>query len=173
MAAVLPVAVTALGGSAATAATVGTLATYAGTAMSVLGAVQSISAGKQQAASYKFQAMQQNLANRQEQVRAKEAENEARRRFLSTLSSTQAAFGARGINTGVGTPQQALIDITGESGRDIAALKSNAGMNLLQGQMQAQQYRMAGKQASTQGFQAGLGQMGNLFAREFVSVGKV
>lgn len=147
------------------------LLTYVGTGMRALSALSSIQAGRQQAASYKFQSMQQDLANRQEKVRAKEAENEARRRFLSTLSSTQAAFGARGISTSVGTPQQALINISGESGRDIAALNSNTQMNLLQGQMQSQQYRTAGQQASTQGFQAGLGQMGNLFAREFV--GKV
>lgn len=172
MAAALPALVGAAGGSAATATTVGSLLSYAGTAVSAFSALQSFSAGRQQAASYKFQAMQQDLSNRTEKVKAKEAENEARRRFISTLSSTQAAFSARGVNVGVGTPQGALIDIAGESARDLGALKFNTDMGFMQGQAQSQQYRMAGKQASTQGIQQGLSGLGNLFVREFSSTGK-
>lgn len=142
----------------------GALATYGGTALTAFSGLQAFAGGQQQAAAAKFSAVQQKIQTENTRIRAKEEANEARKRYLSTLSKLQAGYGARGIDISSGTPFAAQIDISGEATRDINAIKKTSDINVLQGYAQAKQYREAGKSYRTQGLLEGASKIGSVIA---------
>lgn len=131
--------------ASAASGTLGTLVSYAGVASTVMGGLSAYSSGRQQEASAKFNAIQQDLQTRQAGIRATEAQTEARRSFLKSLSAAQASYSTRGVSLSSGTPFTAQLQAAGDAQRDINTLATGAELDRLQGQQQAEQYRIQGR----------------------------
>lgn len=137
--------------AASGAATLGSFATL-GNALSLFGALGSISGGNQQASAYKLQARQEELNARLETVKAEDTANALRRNLLANIGTANATFAARGIGLGSGTPEQAKIVGANNASRNIESARFGGEIASLDRQVQAGQYRSAGRAARTQGY---------------------
>lgn len=128
---------------------VGSLLSGGLTAASAFG---SIMGGNQQAAVYKAQAAQSELAAKQEELKGREQADRIRRSLQATLASQNAAFAARGISLSSGTPVTVGNMSRTEAARDIESAQFGAAMSAAQERAQAGQYKISAKSSKISGY---------------------
>jgi hypothetical protein len=114
---------------ASAGATLAGFGSYVGTGLSILSAGSSIFGGQQQAAVYKAQGVQNELAARQEELKGRDQADKIRRSLQSTLASQNAAFASRGISLASGTPVNLGNVSKTEASYDIQTAQFGAGMS--------------------------------------------
>lgn len=138
-------------------AVLGTIATIAGTALSVIG---TISAGAQQSAAYKYQAQQDKIAADEAKASSQREAAAQRRQGDLVLSRQRAAIAANGGNTA----EPSVIDVMADTGTeaDLAARTQ-----LFKGEEQSRGYKdaatIAGINASNARTNSYFGAAGDLF----------
>lgn len=153
------------GTAASTAATLGTVATYAGYGLTAFSALGSVQQGAAQKAAAQASARQEELSVRKQRINAEAAKLQAREKYLRTVASARAAYGASGLDVGAGTPLQAETESKSNLQSDINTLDRNAALASLQGREQSAQMRSAGDTAFKSGVYRGLATLGSLATR--------
>lgn len=113
--------------SAGTAGAIGYALPSASATLGLVSGGASILGGFQQAGAYKAQAQQSEMAARTEELRGREQADRIRRSLQATLASQNAAFAARGVASGSGTPINIGNVSRTEAAADIEAARFGAG----------------------------------------------
>lgn len=138
--------------AASGAATLSSFGSLIGTGLTAASAFGSIMGGGQEAAMYKAQAKQSELSAKQEELKGRLQADKIRNSLLATLASQRAAFSARGISLGSGTPVNLASQSYNEASKDIELAQFGAGMASAAELAQADQYKMAGKSSKIKGY---------------------
>lgn len=117
-----------------------------------LGVFSSLQAGRYQAAAYKSQSRQGELAARAEELRGRDQADKIKRTLQATLASQNAAFGSRMVALGSGTPRSIASLTNSEASADISRAQFGAGYGAAVSRAGASEARMAGRQAAMQGY---------------------
>lgn len=161
-------ALPAAGASVATSAAVN--ATWAGQLLSALpttgslvsnvagmgSLLTSVQSGRQQAAVYKMQGQQAQMAAQQEELRGREQADKIRQALQRTLASQNATFAARGISPNSGTPRVIANESRSEASRDIELARFGAGQSAFKHSSEAGQYVVSSRSARLSGFGSAL-----------------
>ncbi len=134
-------------GSALTAAT-----PFVSGAFSLLSAGSALMGGSQQAAVYKAQGVQNELAARQEELRGRDQADKIRRSLQATLASQNAAFASRGISLASGTPVNLGNVSKNEASYDIQLAQFGSGMSAAAERGNAAQNKMSAGAAKIAGY---------------------
>lgn len=149
MAMLLPAALTAVGVSASTAATIGTIASVGLTAAS---AFSSIQAGNAESANLKVQARQADLNARTDALRGKQEAAAISDQLNRDLASQNALFGARGLVQSEGSAQAAQEVSRLNASRDIDLARFDAETAAANSKQQSANLKSDAKAAKKSGF---------------------
>lgn len=127
------------------------------TGFSLISGAGSILGGFQQAGAYKAQAQQSELAARAEELKGREQADKIRRSLQATLASQNAAFAARGVSIGSGTPVNISNVSRTEAAADIEAAQFGSTMSAGSLRSQGGIYRQYGSAAKIGGFTSAFG----------------
>jgi hypothetical protein len=123
-----------------------------GSVLSFGSAIGSIMGGGQEAAVYKAQAKQSELAARTEELKGRDQANKIRDSLRATLASQNAAFAARGISLNSGTPLNLANQSKTQASMDIETAQFGSTMAAEAERGTAQQQRMSASSARTKGY---------------------
>lgn len=147
--------------AAATSATLAALPSIA-TVFTAAGAFGSIMSGQQTAATAKAQAVQYELSAKQEELKGREQADKIRKSLLSTLSTQNAAFAARNIQLGSGTPVNLGNVSKTAASQDIDTAMFGANQSAFQQRAQAGQSRIDARTATIKGYTSAAAGLGSL-----------
>lgn len=157
MAAVIPAALTAIGASASTAATVGSVVNVGLTAASAFGAVQS---GLAQSAALETQARQYEANARLEGLKGREQALALQNQLDADLASQNALFASRGTLQGEGSALAARNEAKKNASRDIDNARFNADIAALNAKQSASNARSNASSAKQSGLINAAGSLG-------------
>lgn len=132
----------------------GSLLSGAFTAASAFGQIQ---AGRAASAESKFTARQYELSARAEELKGREQADKIRRSLQATLASQNAAFSARGISLGSGTPVALAGVSKTEASRDIENAQFGANVSAAAERGNAAQARITARTEAMKGYTGAAG----------------
>lgn len=118
---------------------------------SVVSALGSIQSGRAQAAGYNLQARQAELGARRSSLQYKDQGVKVLEKLNANLATVNARAGAGGLDPFSGSPLSLKSYAEKRGTQEYYLTQENAELQMITGQLQSDQFKMAGKQAKRQG----------------------